>query len=374
MKRVNTIGYRPTWAEINLRNLEYNFKQVKKLIPAHTKILVSVKADAYGHGLIPVAERLSRCGVDFLGVASIDEGILLRKAGIRVPILVLGVILKRDIEPVFTYTLNPTICEEALARALSTRAQQLGLRLKVHVKVDTGMHRIGVLYENALAFIKKIHGLKGIQLEGFFTHFPLADKNRKFTLDQIESLNLLKAKLRQSGIDIPLVHAANSIGLLNYAESHLDMVRPGLVIYGLHPAKYRGTRFKPVLSLKTKVVFSKRLPRGSGLSYGHAYVTKAGTTVVTLPIGYGDGYPRNLTNRAAVLIRGKRYKISGTICMDQMMVDVHGANVTVGEEAVLIGTQKKSMISAEELAELANTIAYEIVCGLGSRIPRVYIE
>jgi alanine racemase len=373
MSRIRAIGYRPTWAEINLRSLGYNFGQVKKLIPPRTKILVSVKADAYGHGLIPVARRLVRCKVDYLGVASIDEGIALRKAGIRVPILVLGVILKGDIEPVLRYGLTSTVCDEVFARALNAKALKHGLHVKAHLKVDTGMHRIGVACEDAFTFMQKMRGLRGIYLEGMFTHFPLGDTDREFTLRQVKSLILLKEKLAQCGMAVPLVHAANSIGVLSYAQGHLDMVRPGLVIYGLHPVKNPAIRFKPVLSLKTRVVFSKKLPRGSGISYGHAYVTEKPTTVVTLPIGYGDGYPRNLSNLAPVLIQGRRYTVSGRICMDQMMVDVRGAKVAVGEEAVLIGRQKKGIIFTEELAELCNTIPYEIVCGLGSRIPRVYI-
>ena len=368
----NKIGYRPTWAEVNLDNLEYNFKKISSLLRPKTKILVTIKADAYGHGLIPVSKRLVASGVDFLGVASIDEGIKLRKAGIRIPILVLGLTLKKDIQPLFDFCLTPTICDEELALALDARARALNKKLALHIKVDTGMGRIGVLHDDAFALVKKVHKLKSIIIEGIFTHFPFADLNREFTDFQISLFNKLVADLKKSGITIPLVHAANSIGLIDYKDSHFTMVRPGLVIYGLHPKEGLGIKLKPVLSLKTRVIFIKQVPAGYGISYGHAYITKRTTRIVTLPIGYGDGYPRNLSNLARVLIGGRRLCISGRICMDQIMVDVGRQKPKVGDEVVLIGRQGKQKITAEELAALSGTIPYEIVCGLGSRIPRIY--
>jgi len=372
MKRENHIGYRPTWAEINLNNLSHNFHQIKKLISPQTKIMVTVKADAYGHGLIPVSRKLVSEGVDFLGVASIDEGIKLRQAGINAPILIMGMILKKDIEPLFKYSLTTTISDELLPEALNKQAKIFRKPINVHIKVDTGMGRIGILHSDAEKIIKKIHKMKFINIEGLFTHFPFADTNKDFTLHQINLFENLIRRLKKDGINIPLVHAANSIGLINYKRSHFNMVRPGLVIYGLHPTDNLKLNLKPVLSLKTKVVFMKKLPSGYGVSYGHEYITKKNTKIVTLPIGYGDGYPRNLSNLAPVLIRGKRFKISGRICMDQIIVDVGGLNVKIGDEVVLIGSQGRRKITAEELSNLCGTIPYEIVCGLGSRIPRIY--
>jgi len=365
------IGYRPTWAQINLDNLAHNFFQVQKRVSGQTKILVTVKADAYGHGLICVSRRLESSGVDFLGVASIDEGIKLRQAGIKVPILILGLILKNDILPLFEYNLTTSVCDEELSRALNRKAKLLGKRLNVHIKVDTGMGRIGVAPYDARDLVKRICGLKHLNVEGIFTHFAFADMNRKFTFYQIDLFDKLLKKLTSEGIKIPLVHAANSMGILDYKNSHFNMIRPGLVIYGLYPKGNLAINLKPVLSLKTKVVFVKKVPAGSGISYGHDYVTKKATKIATLPIGYGDGYPRNLSNKAPVLIRGRRFKICGRICMDQIMVDVGNAPVKVGDEAVLIGKQGKNKITTEELAGLSNTIPYEIICGLGSRIPRV---
>lgn len=363
--------YRPTLAEINLDNLEHNFLQVKKRLNNKTQVLVTVKADAYGHGLVSVSQRLVALGVDFLGVASIDEGIRLREAGIKNPILILGLILKSDILPLFEYNLATSVCDEELSCALNSKAHKLGRKLNVHIKVDTGMNRIGVAHYDARKLVKKIHSLKHLNVEGIFTHFAFADMNQKFTFYQIDLFDKLLRDLRKDGVEIPLVHAANSMGVLDYKNSHFNMVRPGLVIYGLYPKEKLKIDLKPVLKLKTRVIFIKKVPAGSGISYGHDYVTSKATKIATIPIGYGDGYPRNLSNKAYVLIRGKKFRMCGRICMDQIMIDVGNAKVEVGDEVVLIGSQGKSRITAEELADLANTIPYEIVCGLGSRIPRV---
>ncbi|MGE5308391.1 MAG: alanine racemase [Deltaproteobacteria bacterium] len=367
------IGYRPTWAEINLDNLAFNFHQIKRLVSPQTKVLVTVKADAYGHGLIPVSKKLVECGVDFLGVASIDEGIKLREAGIKKSVLVLGAVLNEDIEPLFEYGLTPSVCTEDLGLALSKKGKRLKKRIKVHIKIDTGMGRIGVLHQDALKLIKAVHKMEAVEIEGLFTHFAFADLDKEFTGYQMRLFNNLVTSLRKSDISIPLHHSANSMGVLNFKESHFNMVRPGIICYGLRPVKELPIKIKPVLSLKTRVVYTKRVPKDFGLSYGHAYVTKKATTVVTLPVGYGDGYPRQLSNIATVLIGGKTYKISGRICMDQVLVDVGDAKVKVGDEVVLIGTQGKQEVTSEMLAALCGTIPYEIVCGLGSRIPRVYV-
>jgi len=373
-KKMNKhIGYRPTWAEVRLDNIGHNFAQVKKIVSAKVKVMVTVKADAYGHGLVPVAKRLCGCGADYFGVASIDEGIKLRNAGIKLPVLVLGAILKDDIPPLFRYNLTATVCAYDLASAINRKAAALRKRAGVHIKVDTGMGRIGVMHREAAEIVRDIRRLGSIDIEGIFTHFAFADLDEEFTLHQIELFDRLVEGLHKEGINIPLVHAANSAGIINYKAGHFNMVRPGIVIYGLYPSNKIKISLKPVLSLKTKVVHVKKVPKGFGISYGHIYSTKKNTTVVTLPIGYGDGYPRNLSNLAPVLIKGRRFKVSGRICMDQIMVDVGSASVKVGDEAVLIGSQSGKRIATEELAELAGTIPYEIVCGLGSRIPRIYI-
>ena len=373
LKQNNKIGYRPTWAEVNLENLKFNFHWIKKIIPPKTKIMACIKADAYGHGLVPVAKKLSGCGVDYLSVASLDEGIALRQAGIKLPILVLGMIFGKDAEALIKYKLTQTVCTGELAIILNGFAKKNNCRIDIHIKVDTGMGRLGILYKDARALIKKIHKLKFINIEGVFTHLSLADVNREFSLLQIKMFNDLIIKLKKEKIHIPLVHAANSLGVACYRESHFNMVRPGLILYGLSPDEGLDMDLKPVLSLKTKIVYFKKVPARYGISYGYTYVTEKDTTIVNLPIGYGDGYPRNLSNLAPVLIGGRRFKIAGRVCMDQIMVDVGKLPVKIGDEVVLIGAQGKEKISAEELARLSATIPYEIVCGLASRIPRVYV-
>lgn len=335
--------------------------------------MVTVKADAYGHGIIRVSKELCSYGVDYLGVASIDEGIRLRQEGIKVPILILGLILKTDIEALFRYDLTSTVCEEHLAQAINRYARGHKKSAKVHIKIDTGMGRIGIRYPQAVEVIKKICGLGSLVVEGLYTHFAFADSRRDFTLRQIDIFNNIISELKEFKINIPLLHAANSAGVINYAESHFNMVRPGLVIYGLSPAPELKIRIKPVLSLKTRIVYVKRVPASCGISYGHTYITNRPANIVTLPIGYGDGYPRNLSDKASVLVKGKLFRIAGRICMDQIMVDIGNTRACAGDEVVLIGSQGKNSISVEELAELSGTIPYEIVCGLGSRIPRVYV-
>jgi len=372
-KNLKLIGYRPTWAEINLDHLAYNILQIKRKLPPKTKVMPCVKADAYGHGLVPVARKLVSCNVDYLSVASIDEAIQLRKANIDLPILVLGMILKKDIAPLFKYNITQTVCTEELAIALNNMAKAQRRNINIHIKIDTGMGRIGVLHHEALKFIKKTHKLKHVNIEGIFTHLACADVNRSFTLYQIDIFERLISELQSLGIQIPLIHVANSIGIISYKESHFNMVRPGLVMYGLYPQEGLDIKLKPVLSLKARVVYVKKVPRGWGISYGHTYITERDSTIVTLPIGYGDGYPRSLSNIAPVIIKGKLLKVSGRVCMDQAMVDVGKLSVKVGDEVTLIGAQGRVRITTEELAQLSGTIPYEIVCGIGSRVSRMYI-
>ena len=373
-KQVNKIGYRPTWAEVDLLALDFNFQQVKRIAGKKTKIMAVIKCDAYGHGLLPIVKRLAKLGVDYLGVASIDEAIILRKNKIVLPILILGNILNKDIQPLIKYNLTQTISDNQLALQLNQKAKRAGKVLGVHIKVDTGMGRLGILYKDAIRFVQEINCLSNLRTDGLFTHFPCADSDPEFTHYQIDIFNQLISNLKKIGIQIPLLHAANSMGIIGYPESRFNLIRPGLMLYGIYPKRGLDIKLKPVLSLKSRVIYLKRMPSGQGISYGRSYITRKETTLAILPIGYGDGYPHNLSNRADVLIKGRRFKISGTVCMDQIMVDMGDSKVKVGDEAVLIGYQKNSCISAEELACLSETIPYAIVCGIGSRVPRLYIN
>ena len=377
MQRIKNknIGYRPTWAEVNLSALQFNFNQVKRLVGRKTKVMAVVKCDAYGHGLLPVAERLEKLGADYLGVASIDEAIILRKNKIRLPILVLGNIVGQDDgKAIIDYNLTQTLSDYKLGFKLNQIAKKRGRDVRVHIKVDTGMGRLGILYKEAIKFIKQIDQLTNIRIEGVFTHFPCADTDPGFTRQQIDIFSGLIKELKKTAIKIPLFHAANSMGVIAYPESHFNLIRPGLMLYGLYPKQGLDIELKQVLSLKSRVIYSKRLPPGQGISYGRSYITKKETTVIVLPIGYGDGYSRNLSNRADVLIKGRRFRISGTVCMDQIMIDVGDSKIKIDEEAVLIGSQGNAQIRTEELARIAGTIPYEIICGIGSRVPRVYIS
>ena len=367
---------RPTWAEVDLDNLAHNFRVLKEKAGGGVKIMPMVKADAYGHGMIPCARKLAECGADSFGVASIEEGFRLRKAGISLPVLVLGAVLSDSVAGFFEAGLTPALCDWETALALEEEARRRNCRIKAHIKIDTGMGRIGVLWNEADVFIRKVGFLEHIEIEGLFTHFPCADEeNNDLTALQEERFFRVAGSAERSGVRIPLLHAANSAAILNRGRAGFNMVRPGLALYGVSPFSGEDdVSLKPVLSLKSRLVYVKRLPAGSGVSYGHTYRVPDECVVATIPLGYGDGYPRNLSNCGPVLIRGRRYKISGRICMDQLMVDAGREGLSTGEEAVFIGSQGKEEITARELAVLGGTIAYEILCGIGGRVPRVYSD
>lgn len=366
-------NYRPVWAEIDLKNLDYNFSLVKKIAGPQVKILIPVKAHGYGHGLVAISKRLQALGVDYLGVASIDEGIVLRNAGVDKPVVVLGTVLPDDVKPILEYRLIQTVCTKEVAQSLNNEAQKTGVVSLVHIKVDTGMNRIGVSYAQAFDFIRDIAAMKNIKIEGIFTHFPCAEEDPDFTQKQIDIFSSLIKRLEASGIEIPLRHAANSMGVIDYPKALFNLIRPGLMIYGLYPKQQPSIKLRPLLSLKTKIIHLHTVGKGEGVSYGHTYVAEGKTKLATLSIGYGDGYPRCLSNKSFCLISGKRAKLVGNICMDQMMADVTDVKgVKVGQEAVMIGSQGKEAVTVEELAGLAGTIPYEIVCGLGTRTKWVY--
>ena len=368
--------FREAWVEIDLRALRHNLNVIKSKLAKGTKILVAVKADAYGHGAREVTRVLEAEGVDYLGVATVDEGLILRKDGIKAPILVFGSPLPGELEGILEGDLIPTLSSLETAAVLDKKSA--GHSFSVHLKIDTGMGRVGVWYEDALDFVKKLQRFKNIKIEGVYTHFAsAAEEDASFTHLQIERFKGLCDRFDSEGIHIPCRHAANSMGVFRFPTSHFTLVRPGLAVYGLKYTKVLSGQEEllPVLTAKSSVALLKEIAAGRSVSYGRTFVAKKKTVIATIPIGYADGYPRVLSNRAELLVRGRRAPIVGNICMDQVMLDAGSIKgVQVGDEVVIVGKQGESAINIEELAELAHTVPHEIACSLGnSRLRRVYL-
>jgi alanine racemase len=365
--------YSQTCVEIDISNILHNIKTLKGLIGRKVKFMAVVKADAYGHGAVAVSKFISKLA-DHLAVATVGEALELKQSGIRLPILILSETPSHAVMEVARNEFTQTVYTLSFAKALSTAAKKIGKTVKVHIKIDTGMGRVGVRPENFSTLFKEITRLPNVKIEGIYTHLARAEEENGFTGKQ---LKLFRSAL--SGIDTRglILHAANSAGALYHKGSRLDMVRIGLAMYGLYPpgGKRGVVKLKPALSFKTRVVYIKKVPAGTPLSYGSTYITRKAVNIATLPVGYADGIPRSLSNKGHVLIRGRRYPIVGRVCMDLTMVDVgSNNNVKTGDEAVLIGSQGRESISADEVAALANTISYEIICGIGKRVPRVYVN
>ncbi|MCF8009172.1 MAG: alanine racemase [Halanaerobiales bacterium] len=367
---------RPVWVEINLDNIKYNLKQVRNNIKKDSLIMAVVKADAYGHGVLPVAKAAVEAGSDRLAVALPEEGKELRDNDFKLPIQILGEVLVEQIPLLVKYNLIPTVSKLETAQRLNQLSGKKSIVKKVHVKIDTGMGRIGVFPEDAVNFIKKVDSFKNIEVEGIMTHFAKADeKDKAYTYKQWERFNHIIKELESEDIDIPIKQAANSATIIDLPEMSLNMVRPGIMMYGLRPshAVDKDFKLKPVLSWKAKIVYLKEVPPGTGISYGATYITDSNEKIATLPLGYADGYPRLLSNKGEVLIKGKRAPIRGRVCMDQFMVDVTKINdLKVGDLVTLIGKEEEDEIPATELADLVGTINYEITCGISKRVPRKY--
>jgi alanine racemase len=367
---------RPTWAEIDMPALVQNLKNISRKISRQAKILAIVKADAYGHGAVEVARTCEKCRC-YLGVALIEEAIALRKAGIKAPILILGSIFPfTNFRYVLEYNLIPTIASLAGARSLSRIAAKHKQNIKFHLKVDTGMGRIGIRPVSAVATIKKIKALPFIEMEGLYTHLAAAESDEAYSRAQIGIFSEIIRELEREQVNIKYKHVSGSAAILKYREYPFNMVRPGLMMYGIAPFKGAENKIAlhPVLSLKTKIVYLKRVPKGNSVSYGRTFITKRNSFIGTLPVGYADGYAWSLSNnKAFVLVQGRRVPVIGRVCMDMCMIDLTGMKgVDVGEEVVLIGKQGQENINVNEVAEWAKTISYEIVCGISARVPRIY--
>jgi len=343
------------------------------------KILAVVKAQAYGHGAIRVSQHLLGLGADMLGVAFVEEGRELREGGIQAPVLVMGAIFPEQAEALVRLGLTPLVYNDTIAKALSDAARKHKKEVPVHVKVDTGMGRLGLVPEAAIDFIARIRKLDGIRIEGLMTHFADADlKDKQFASKQMDRFETLMKALAAQGITIPICHAANSAAVLDFDRAFFTMVRPGLMLYGYNPleAALDGPRIdvRPVLSLVTRIAFLKRTPAGVPISYGRTFVTKRESLIATTPVGYADGYARGLSNRGEALVRGTRVPVAGRVCMDMTMLDVTDVpGVREGDDVVLIGAQGGERITAEDIATKTGTIPYEVLCGISSRVSRVYV-
>ncbi|NHZ73574.1 MAG: alanine racemase [Nitrospirae bacterium] len=381
-----------TWVEINLSAYSHNIAELCRIASSEARLMAVVKADGYGHGAVAVARVALESGADCLGVARLHEAVELREAGIAAPILIFGLTPAEEIDTLLDLDLTQAVFSQATAGALAAEAVTRGKRPRVHIKVDTGMGRLGLLTEgpdakglgrgaadHRLSEVETIANLQGLEVEGLFTHFATADHaDKTYANRQLQRFLELVDRLRQQGLEFPLSHAANSAALIDMPDSNLDMVRPGIATYGLYPsAAVDRSRvgLKPVMEWKTKVVQLKKVPAGFGVSYGITHETPRPTNLATVAVGYADGLKRGLSSRGQMLVGGQRVPIVGRICMDLTLLDVGEVpGASVGDEVVILGRQGDEMLSADEMATTLGTINYEIVSTITSRVPRIYLR
>lgn len=369
-----------TWAEIDIDALKFNFNNIRKITNPNAKIMAVVKADAYGHGYSECCRALLECGADSFAVAMVGEAKELRRIGITAPVLVLGAIAQDEFDDVVINDITAGVFDTHSARLLSDAAVRIGKSVKIHLKIDTGMSRLGFAYgednQEVISEILEISKMPGIVIEGIFSHFACADEeNRDYTKMQLEKFLKLVNELESAGLKIPCRHIANSAGIMMYPEAHLDMVRAGIILYGYHPSDEVDKSklpLKPVMTLKSHISYIKEVEKGTGVSYGKAYITDKKTKIATIPIGYADGYVRCLSHKAKIETGGVLCDVIGRICMDQCMIDVTNVNnISIGDEVIIFGS---GQILADDIARLMDTISYEVLCLVSKRIPRIYKE
>ncbi len=381
MKRIeNMNGYQRGYAEVDLDAIVFNMRSMKQNIAPGTKMIGVIKTDGYGHGSVPIAESLEP--LDFLfgfAVATPEEAHRLRQAGIKKPILILGYTFPYCYEQLAEEELRPAVFRKDTIPLLQKAAERVGKPVRVHVKVDTGMNRIGIAPdEEGLRFMEALVERDGIIIEGMFTHFARADESDKtHALEQLESFQAFTRMTEQRlGMEIPIKHCSNSAGILELPQANMDAVRAGITLYGLYPSDEVGREtvpLKPAMSLYSHLVCVKTLPKGQSVSYGGTFTADEDMRIATIPVGYGDGYPRSLSGKGYVLIHGKKAPVLGRVCMDQFMVDVsHIPEAVEGDRAVLLGSEGEERIRAELLGEISGRFHYELVCDIGKRIPRIY--
>lgn len=364
-------------AQVNLDAIRANLRAIRGRVGDSIRLMAVVKANAYGHGAARVAHAALEAGADVFGVAHIEEAVELRDAGITSPILILGMSSPEEADEIVAHNITASVCDLRLVEALESSAAKLAKRTSVHVKVDTGMGRIGIRPDSALDFVRQLSKSRSLFTEGIFTHFPCSDEeDSAFTTGQIEGFTNLLDRLTEEGIRPPIAHSANSGAVLDYPVSCMDMVRPGLLMYGCYPSPSvsRSIAVSPALTFATRVVFIKDIDCNDSVSYGRTFRAKCKTKVATIPVGYADGFLRRLSNCGQVIVRGKRVPVIGRVCMDQTMIDVSDvSDVTVGDEVVLYGSQAGECIPVEEVSQLVETAPHDVLCAIGQRVPRVYV-
>lgn len=365
-----------TWAEIDLAALEHNYKILRGQIPYTSRFLGLCKADAYGHGAVEVGLKLQELGADMLAVACLEEGMELRKHGVTTPILCLGETPVEAAGLLIEQDIVQMVGDVTYGQELSKVAQKIGEPVVIHIKIDTGMGRLGFLWDEShraktLQELEDLCHLEGIYAQGVFTHFACADCDEEFTMAQLQQFQLLKEALEERNIFLPNYHCASSAATLSYPQTHMDMVRPGLALYGYSPMEEDADFcLKPVMTVKSRIATVRTMPKGWTVSYGATVKLERETKLAVIPIGYGDGYPRNLSNQMTMLVRGIPCPVVGRICMDMCMIDVtHISDVQVGEQVTVYNG---ALI--QEAAKKTNTIVYEILCDVGKRIPRIYVS
>lgn len=373
-----------TWAEVSLDAIEGNYRLIRGAVKDSCKLMCIVKADAYGHGAEYLAREYERLGADWFGVSNIEEAMQLRNAGICAPILILGYTPASMADKLASFGLTQTALSFDYAQALSRYAVQYGVTLPIHIKIDTGMSRIGLMYQNAVRDFGTIEEAEAIcrlphlSAEGIFTHFAVSDEGadgRVYTEAQFSLFMGVIEALRTRGVEFALRHCCNSGGILDYPEMHLDMVRAGIILYGLHPSEKTAERlpFVPAMQLKTVISLLKEVPPGTAVSYGRAYTSDRPLCIATVPVGYADGYLRSFAGKADMLIHGKRAPVIGRVCMDQLMLNVSNIpEAEVGSVVTVFGSDRGAELPVDELASLSGTIPYELICLVGKRVPRVY--
>lgn len=368
------------YAGIDLDALKYNVEGIKRCKAESAMLMGVIKANAYGHGAKVFAHELDRMGFDWFAVATVDEGIELRRDGIEQPILVLGYTCEAQYPDMVQWEITPTIYSLDMAKAFDAAAAKAGKVANIHIKIDTGMSRIGFLPgEESLDEIEKIHELRHLRIQGMFTHFACADMRDKTHVGhQIEKFHQMIDGVRQREIPVEIFHCSNSASIMELPSEHMNLVRAGIILYGLYPSNEMEEKrlpLKPVMSLYSHIVHVKEVPEGVTVGYGATYVTGRPTRIATVPVGYADGYPRSLSNRASVLLHGRRAPIIGRVCMDQFMVDVTDMpQVSVGDVVTLVGQDGEEILSVEEISEMAGSFNYEFVCDVSRRVPRVYVK